>query len=118
MQWKFIISLVLALLITIFALQNSKSVSVKMFISDIETSQSIIIIISAIIGALTALSIGVIQQFSLKKINKDKDKKIHSMEIEIIDLKTANSTLKANESAAVNESKINEPQKSDKTLIL
>ncbi len=40
------------------------------------------------------------------------------MEIEIIDLKTANSTLKANESAAVNESKINEPQKSDKTLIL
>lgn len=94
MQWKFIVSLFLAVFVTIFALQNSDPVSVRFFISTTEMSQALIIILSAVVGAIIALYLGLVKQLSLSKTIKEKDNKIRNLETDISELKVENKSLK------------------------
>lgn len=90
MQLKFILSLILSIVVAMFAIQNSAAVPVNFFIYHLEISQALIILISAIIGAIIAFSLGLMKQFSINKTIKEKDKKIHELEVSITKLELEN----------------------------
>ena len=94
MQWKFILSLVLALLVAIFAIQNSDPVTVSFFITTRQISQALIILLSTVVGAIIALSLGLIKQFALSKKLKEKEKSIRALETEVASLKIENEDMK------------------------
>lgn len=108
MQWKFIISLVLALLVAIFAIQNSDPVTVSFFITTRQISQALIILLSTVVGAIIALSLGLIKQFALSKKLKEKDRAIRSLETEVASLKIENEDMKKTHTSGVDLDKPND----------
>ena len=76
MQAKFIFSLILAVLVAIFAIQNSAAVPVNFIVYHLEISQALIILISAIIGAIMEFSLGFMKKLNLNKKIKKKEKQI------------------------------------------
>lgn len=90
MQLKFIFILILSVIVALFAIQNSAAVPVNFMMYHLEISQALIILISAIIGAIIAFSLGLMKQFSVSKSLKGKDKKIRELETSIANLKIEN----------------------------
>lgn len=90
MQLKFILSLILSIIVAIFAIQNSAAVPVNFMMYHLAISQALIILISAIIGAIIAFSLGLMKQFSINKSIKEKDKKIRDLEMSVANLKIEN----------------------------
>lgn len=85
MEFKFIVSLIFAVLVAIFAIQNAGSVDVKFFFAHFRISQAVVILASAIIGAIIAVLLGLIKQIKQRmkikqltkevdNLNKDKEK--------------------------------------------
>lgn len=62
MAVRFIISLVFAILVAIFAIQNSSSVAIKFLFAEFSTSQALVILISTIIGAIIVTVLATITQ--------------------------------------------------------
>jgi len=58
MQFWFVVSLLFSIIIAIFAALNSNVVTIRMFFATYELSQSIVIILSAVIGAVIAIFFG------------------------------------------------------------
>lgn len=108
MQWKFILSLVLALLVAIFAIQNSDPVTVSFFITTRQISQALIILLSTVVGAIIALSLGLIKQFALSKKLKEKEKSIRALETEVASLKIENEDMKKTYNTGVDLDKPND----------
>jgi len=83
MQRSIIIGLVVALVLTLFALQNDEVVTIRFFVGKVDGSLSLILLITVIIGVI----LGVI--FSLPSINKqarmiqNKNKEIDKLQSQI-----------------------------------
>lgn len=58
MQFWFVVSLLFSIIIAIFAALNSNVVTIRMFFATYELSQSIVIILSAVVGAVIAIFFG------------------------------------------------------------
>ncbi len=99
MQAKFIVSLILAIIVAIFAIQNSSAVPVNFIVYRLEISQALIILISAVIGAIVAFSLALVKQFGMNKIIKEKEKKIRELESSVAKLETENHELQSQKSA-------------------
>lgn len=82
MGLKFIISLILSLLVAFFAIQNSGSVNINVLFATYTISQALVIIISAIAGAVVVLFLGTIQQVKLSMKLKSLSKTISKLEEE------------------------------------
>ena len=82
MEFKFIMFLILSVVVAIFTIQNSAPVTISFFMFNQEISQALIILIAIIIGAIMALFLGLIRQFSTSKSIKAKDKIIKELEKE------------------------------------
>lgn len=82
MALKFIISLILSLLVAFFAIQNSGSVNINVLFATYTISQALVIIISAIAGAVVVLFLGTIQQVKLSMKLKGLSKTISKLEEE------------------------------------
>lgn len=82
MQIAFILSLIFATIIAIFALKNADKVLIDFIFTKVEISQAIIIFVSAVLGAIIVAALGFIRSFKLKKKNKDLNNKLNSLEIE------------------------------------
>lgn len=107
MQIGFIVILIIAIFVTIFAIQNGIPVNVDLFFVTFETYLPIVIITCIIIGAVLALIFGTTRQFKkrseskeiknrIKILEGDKllaDNNVKSMETEIKSLKDNNSSL-------------------------
>jgi uncharacterized integral membrane protein len=65
-QFTFIVGLVFAIIITIFALTNANPVVINLFFYKFEASQALIIFISAALGAVIVTSLGLVSQLKLK----------------------------------------------------
>ncbi len=87
MQKGFVIILILAVIIGIFALSNSEVVSIDFIFTEIMLSQAIVIFICVLLGALVASLFGLIRQMALKKEIKELKVKNTSLASEIEDLK-------------------------------
>ncbi|MCT4586010.1 MAG: LapA family protein [Peptostreptococcaceae bacterium] len=80
MQKNFIISLVFAIIVAIFAIQNSNNINVNFLTFTFTTSQAVIIFVSALLGGIIASLFGLIREFKLKRLNKEINKKLIELE--------------------------------------
>lgn len=79
LEFKFIISLIFAVLVSIFAIQNAGNVEIRFFFGQFVVSQAVVILGSAIIGAIIVVLLGLIKQ-----IRQNKKIKQLSKELELI----------------------------------
>lgn len=82
MALRFIVSLAFAILVAVFAIQNSSSVTIKFLFAQFNTSQALIILISAIVGAVIVLFLAAITQIKLNLKIKNSAKTISKLEEE------------------------------------
>ena len=83
MQFTFIISLVFAIFIAIFAVMNSGVVAINLFFSKFETSLAIVILGSAALGAIIIYLVGTINKFKSSRKIKELEKKVLKLEGEL-----------------------------------
>ena len=80
MSWKFVLSLIFALIVAVFAIQNAEPVAVIFLFKKAEISQALVILISAVLGALIVAFLGLISQVKLKATIRDDRKTIERLE--------------------------------------
>lgn len=75
MEFKFILSLLFAVLVAIFAIQNAGNVDINFLFANFTISQAVIILCSTIVGALIVLLLGLVKQIKqnmkIKQLNKE-----------------------------------------------
>lgn len=79
LEIKFVISLIFAILVALFAIQNAGSVEINFLFARFTISQALVILISAIVGAIVVLLISLVNQ-----IHKNKEIKDLKKEVEIL----------------------------------
>lgn len=82
MDWRFILSLIFALVVAIFALQNAETVNINFLLMKLSMSQALVIFISAIFGAATVMMLSIIRWIKLKSKVKSSLKTITLLEEE------------------------------------
>jgi uncharacterized integral membrane protein len=80
MQKSFVITLIFAVFIALFAVMNSAVVNINLFFASFQLSQAVVILISAVIGAICVYALSFVQIFSLKKQIKSLSKKLEMAE--------------------------------------
>lgn len=112
MDWKFVLALVFAVIIALFAIQNAEAVDINFLLMDLSMSQALVILISAMFGALIVAMLGIIRWVRLASKIKDSSKSIVTLEEENKKLllrieeqasKLVELTLKLDEGAIINE---------------
>lgn len=88
MQFSFVLALIVSIVVSIFAIQNSNHVTIDLFFTSFNISQAIIILISTAIGAIIAVILGSIRQ--IKNITKIKELKNNISSIESDNLRLNN----------------------------
>ncbi|AUN10217.1 hypothetical protein RSJ21_07210 [Clostridium botulinum] len=86
MRNGFVFSLVMALIVAIFAIQNAVAIPIKILFWQINFSLAIIILFSAVIGAVITGITGIKKERDIKKQNKDLLNKIEELEKTNVDL--------------------------------
>ncbi len=82
MQVGFIISLVFAILVAVFALRNGNNVNIDFLFAKIQISQAIVIFVSAALGAVIVTILGLVRHLKLSMKIKEQSKLISSLENE------------------------------------
>ena len=82
MEKGFIISLILAGIVGLFALSNGEKVEIDFIFTQVIMSQAVVIFISAFLGAIIVAFLGWVKGFKLKKEIKELNKKIIGFEEE------------------------------------
>lgn len=103
MRIGFIISLVFAIIVAVFGIQNAEIISVNFFSTKVNISLALIIFVSAIIGAIVVTLLGVQKEFTLKRGNKRLAKKADNFQSEIEICKNENVALKIENEANKNK---------------
>ena len=80
MEKGFILSLIFAAIIAIFALNNSASVLVDFVFTEVEMSQAIVILISAIFGAVGAAIFSGVRSLKTRKKIRGLESEVHELE--------------------------------------
>lgn len=120
MQIGFIVILIIAIFVAIFAIQNGAPVNVDLFFATLRTPLAVVMMTCIIIGAIIVLILGTTRQFKkrseskemknkLKALEGDKllaDNNIKTMEMEIKALKDNNSSLSVKISELEEKNKI------------
>lgn len=120
MQVGFIVILIIAIFVAIFAIQNGTPVPVDLFLARFQMPLAVVMMACIIIGALIVLILGTTRQFKkrseskemknkLKTLENDKalaDNNIKAMETELNTLKDANNSLTARISELEGKNKI------------
>lgn len=83
MKATFILSLVMAILIAVFALLNGTSVPVNFGFARLESSLALVILVSVAIGAVIIYLIDVVGKFKSARKIKELEKKVGLLEKEI-----------------------------------
>lgn len=107
MEKGFILSLIFAAIIAVFALKNGAKVPIDLFFTEVQMSQAIIILISALFGAIIAAAFSWVRSLKLNK-------KIKNLNHEISDLDVRNKEL--HELTYSKDQQINDKDEQIKTL--
>ncbi|WZL72330.1 LapA family protein [Clostridiaceae bacterium 35-E11] len=82
MAVRFIVSLFFAILVALFAIQNASAVAINIFFATYTVSQALVILISAILGGIIVLLLGLVKQIKLNLKIKSTSKMITKLEEE------------------------------------
>lgn len=96
MQTKFVISMLFAILVATFALQNANPVNIKVLFTEFSVSQALVILGSAVLGAIIVLLLGLIKQMKLNKQIKNLTKEVTALQEENDSLKQNIEVLQTN----------------------
>ena len=80
MSWKFVVSLVVALIVAVFALLNSEPVAINFLFKKAVISQALVILISVLVGALIVALLGSIKRFKMSAALKDEKHRVAELE--------------------------------------
>ena len=86
MQVWFIVSLIFSLIIAVFAALNSNVVTISLLFANYELSQSLVIILSAVIGAVIAIFLGLFNKIKTSLKIRDLNNEIKSSKAKIAEL--------------------------------
>lgn len=78
-QGMFLVSLLFAIIITIFALTNANPVVINLLFYKFEASQALVIFVSAALGAVIVASLGLVNHIKLK----NQIKNLHKTNVEL-----------------------------------
>lgn len=113
MRIWFIFSLFFSVLVAIFAVLNSNVVLIRLYWVDYQLSQSLVILFSAVLGALIATFSGLFSKIrstlKIRELNfivKSLEQKIIELNKQITTPKISDSTINLNDSEAVNQEDI------------
>lgn len=87
MQATFIVALIFAVLVAIFALLNGDVVTINLLFKKFEMSQALIILISAILGAVSVFLMNLVNKVKTSLKIKELNKKLKTVEMENAALK-------------------------------
>ncbi len=77
-QLLFVIGLIFAVIVTVFAMANSKPVAINLLFTKFEASQALLIFFSAALGAIVVTFMGLIRHFRLtgevRSLRKENEK--------------------------------------------
>lgn len=71
MEKGFIIALIFAIIIAVFALNNGDMVLIDFLFTEVRMSQAVVIFGSSILGAVIMAILGAVRNFKLKRENKE-----------------------------------------------
>jgi|GEM_PF-3488136 Uncharacterized integral membrane protein len=107
-QFLFILSLILAVIVTVFALTNSSQVVINFFFTEFTGSLALVIFMSAMLGALVVMFLGIGRfigfKLETKRLNKEKTtltKEKESLVLQVADLNKRIADLTAKPAPAV-----------------
>lgn len=86
MQIWFLLSLLFSILVAVFAVLNSNVVPIKLYWIDYQLSQSLVILISAILGAMVAIFLGVFSKVKSSLKIRELNLTVNSLEQKVIEL--------------------------------
>ena len=111
MDWKFVLVLIFSLLVAVFTMQNAEAVDVRFLTFEFtQVSQALVILISAVAGAMIALLLGAIRWVKDKSRLMGSKKSIAGLETQVkqlrimLDAEVAKNTppaIQENEDAAI-----------------
>ena len=87
MQFTFIFSLIFAVLVAVFALLNPGTVTVNVLFAKFQTSQAVVILFSAFLGAILVYLLDLVKKIKGNFKNKELEKKVKSLTSESEKLK-------------------------------
>ena len=87
MDWKFVLALIFALIVAVFALQNAGAVDISFLTLELTISQALVILISAAFGALVVLLLSLVRWIKSQGKLKNLTKSVASLEQENKQLK-------------------------------
>ena len=79
MQVTFIFSLIFAVLVAVFAVLNPGTVTINVLFAKFQTSQAVVILFSAILGAILVYLLDLVKKIKSGLKNKDNEKKVKSL---------------------------------------
>lgn len=85
-EWWFLFAILIMIVVTVFALSNASPAPVRFFVWTFELSLALLIFISAAIGAVIAIILGLVKQLSNRKRFKQLEKQVSSLEKEKAEL--------------------------------
>lgn len=115
MSWKFVLSLLFALVVAVFAIQNAAAVDVQFLKWEVSISQALIVLIAAIIGALIVLLLSLVKQVKLMAGIHAEKKTATSLESENRELKEKLSRVLAELEALKQDAPSEEQRASEET---
>ncbi|EJO5347845.1 LapA family protein [Clostridium botulinum] len=86
MRNGFVLSLIMALIVAIFAIQNAAAIPIKILFWQVNLSLAIIILVSVIIGAVITGIMSIKKEMAIKKQNKELLNKMKELEKNNTDL--------------------------------
>ncbi len=105
MRIWFVFSLLFSVLVAIFAVLNSNVVLIKLYWIDYQLSQSLVIILSAFLGALIATFLGVFGKIKSTLKIRELSHMVKNLEQKIVELNDKNTALKISDpNIGVNDS--------------
>ena len=114
MEVRFIISLLFSALVAAFAIQNADSVSIRFLLYEFKISQAIVVLGSAILGAIIVVFLGLIKQIrqgmKIKQLTKEITKLTE--EQNMLQMKSEETTV------AVKEEKVEEVEAKEEMSVI
>ena len=86
MEKGFIIALVFAIIIAVFALNNAELVMIDFLFTQVKISQAIVIFGSSILGAVIMAILGAVRNFKLKRENREISSELEQLREEKVNL--------------------------------
>lgn len=103
MQSTFIVALVFAVLVAVFAILNGEVVTINLLFQKFQISQALVILIAAILGAISVYMMNLVNKVKTSLKIKDLNKKLKQSEMEIAAMKERIAMFEEEASAAAEE---------------